>query len=115
MTHAHARAHTQQFAPGQRLLGKGSYGMTKLMREKATGAQYAIKYIQRGEQITDHVRREIVNQRRLRHPFVVSFKEVVVTDTHLGVVMEYVSGKEEGGGRGGERERGMNSFYEGLC
>ena len=88
------------------MLGKGSYGMTKLMREKATGRQYAIKYIQRGEQITDHVRREIVNHRRLCHPFVVNFKEVVVTDTHLGVVMEYVSGKGvggEGGGGGGGR------------
>jgi serine/threonine-protein kinase SRK2 len=33
--------------------------MTKLMREKATGTMYAIKYITRGEQITDHVRREV--------------------------------------------------------
>lgn len=85
---------TSQYAPNQRLLGKGTYGMTKLMREKATGTMYAIKYIARGELITDHVRREIVNHRRLCHPFVVKFKEVLVTDTHLGVVMEYVSGGE---------------------
>eukprot|EP00227_Mantoniella_beaufortii_P010333 CAMPEP_0197592600 /NCGR_PEP_ID=MMETSP1326-20131121/15182_1 /TAXON_ID=1155430 /ORGANISM="Genus nov. species nov., Strain RCC2288" /LENGTH=350 /DNA_ID=CAMNT_0043158317 /DNA_START=96 /DNA_END=1148 /DNA_ORIENTATION=- len=77
-----------------RLLGKGSYGMTKLMREKATGTLFAIKYITRGDKITDHVRREIVNHRSLCHPFVVNFKEVLVTETHLGVVMEYVSGGE---------------------
>ena len=75
--------------------------MTKLMREKATGKLWAIKYITRGEQITDLVRREIVNHQRLRHPFVVRFKEVLVTETHLGVVMDYVGGGGREGGRDG--------------
>ena len=60
------------------------------MRERATGHLWAIKNISRGEQITDHVMREIVNHRNLRHPFVVHFKEVLVTETHLCVVMEYI-------------------------
>jgi len=77
-----------------KFLGKGSYGTTKLMRERATGHLWAIKYISRGEQITDHVMREIVNHRNLRHPFVVHFKEVLVTQTHLCVVMEYIGGGE---------------------
>ena len=47
------------------LLGTGSYGYTKLMREKATGKMYALKYIERGEKITEHVRREITNHRNL--------------------------------------------------
>jgi serine/threonine-protein kinase SRK2 len=80
--------------PSPRVLGTGSYGMTKLMRHKVTSERYAVKLIARGDQITDHVRREIVNHRSLCHPFIVQFKEVFVTDTHLGVAMEYVSGGE---------------------
>ena len=37
-----------------------------------------------------------MNHRRLCHQFIVKFKEVVVTDRHLGVVMEYVSGGRVG-------------------
>lgn len=77
------------------ILGNGSYGFTKLMNHKPTNTLYAVKFISRGaEHITDHVRREIVNHRNLCHPFVVKFKEVLLTETHLGVVMEYVSGGE---------------------
>ena len=86
--------------------------MTKLMREKATGKLWAIKYITRGEQITDLVRREIVNHQRLRHPFVVRFKEVLVTETHLGVVMEYVGG----GGREGRDGMGWDGTgWDGIA
>jgi len=84
----------EDVGPSPLVLGTGSYGMTKLMRHTSTSERYAVKMIERGGEITDHVRREIVNHRSLCHPFIVQFKEVFVTDTHLGVAMEYVSGGE---------------------
>ena len=80
--------HDARYEPvNDALLGTGSYGYTKLMREKATGKMYALKYIERGEKITEHVRREITNHRNLSHPNIVKFKEVLVTPTHLAVAM----------------------------
>ena len=87
--------HDARYEPvNDALLGTGSYGYTKLMREKATGKMYALKYIERGEKITEHVRREITNHRNLSHPNIVKFKEVLVTPTHLAVAMEAIGGGE---------------------
>ncbi|CAM0901471.1 unnamed protein product [Alopecurus aequalis] len=47
-----------------------------------------------GREIDENVFREIVNHRALRHPNIVRFKEVVLTPTHLGIVMEYAAGGE---------------------
>ncbi|WVZ10747.1 hypothetical protein V8G54_015277 [Vigna mungo] len=44
--------------------------------------------------IDENVRREIINHRSLRHPNIVRFKEVILTPTHLAIVMEYASGGE---------------------
>uniref|UniRef100_A0A0A0L2C0 non-specific serine/threonine protein kinase n=1 Tax=Cucumis sativus TaxID=3659 RepID=A0A0A0L2C0_CUCSA len=45
-------------------------------------------------QIDENVEREIINHRSLRHPNIVRFKEVILTPTHLALVMEYASGGE---------------------
>ena len=45
-------------------------------------------------QIDENVAREIINHRSLRHPNIIRFKEVVLTPTHLGIVMEYAAGGE---------------------
>ncbi|RWW86460.1 hypothetical protein BHE74_00004764, partial [Ensete ventricosum] len=52
-------------------------------------------------QINENVAREIINQRSLCHPNIIRFKEVVVvqlqvvlTPTHLAIVMEYAAGGE---------------------
>ncbi|GKB93832.1 serine/threonine-protein kinase SRK2I, partial [Tanacetum coccineum] len=44
--------------------------------------------------IDENVQREIINHRPLRHPNIVRFKEVILTPTHLAIVMEYVAGGE---------------------
>ncbi|KAK8325541.1 hypothetical protein V6Z12_A11G058800 [Gossypium hirsutum] len=45
-------------------------------------------------QIDEHVQREIMNHRSLKHPNIIRFKEVLLTPTHLAIVMEYAAGGE---------------------
>ncbi|XP_047341551.1 serine/threonine-protein kinase SAPK2-like [Impatiens glandulifera] len=75
-------------------LGAGNFGVAKLVRDKWSNELLAIKFIERGSKIDEHVQREIVNHRSLKHPNIVRFKEVLLTPTHLAIVMEYASGGE---------------------
>ncbi|GAA0146051.1 non-receptor serine/threonine protein kinase [Lithospermum erythrorhizon] len=75
-------------------IGSGNFGVARLMRDKQTKELVAVKYIERGDKIDENVRREIINHRSLRHPNIVRFKEVILTPTHLAIVMEYASGGE---------------------
>lgn len=75
-------------------LGSGNFGVARLMRHKETKELVAVKYIPRGQKIDENVAREIINHRSLRHPNIIRFKEVVLTPTHLGIVMEYAAGGE---------------------
>ncbi|KAA0046006.1 hypothetical protein IC582_025261 [Cucumis melo] len=75
-------------------IGSGNFGVARLMRDKHTDELVAVKYIERGDKIDENVQREIINHRSLRHPNIVKFKEVVLTPTHLAIVMEYASGGE---------------------
>uniref|UniRef100_A0ACD6A5D8 Uncharacterized protein n=1 Tax=Avena sativa TaxID=4498 RepID=A0ACD6A5D8_AVESA len=75
-------------------IGSGNFGVARLMRNRADGQLVAVKYIDRGEKIDENVQREIINHRSLRHPNIIRFKEVILTPTHLAIVMEYASGGE---------------------
>ncbi|PKA58361.1 Serine/threonine-protein kinase SAPK6 [Apostasia shenzhenica] len=75
-------------------IGEGNFGVARLMRNKETKELVAVKCIERGEKIDQNVAREIMNHRSLRHPNIIRFKEVVLTRTHLAIVMEYASGGE---------------------
>ncbi|CAN4115324.1 unnamed protein product [Withania somnifera] len=75
-------------------LGSGNFGVARLMRHKETKQLVAMKYIERGRKIDENVAREIINHRSLRHPNIIRFKEVVLTPTHLAIVMEYAAGGE---------------------
>ncbi|XP_015890045.2 serine/threonine-protein kinase SRK2I isoform X2 [Ziziphus jujuba] len=75
-------------------IGSGNFGVARLMRDKHTKELVAVKYIERGDKIDENVQREIINHRSLRHPNIVRFKEVILTPTHLAIVMEYASGGE---------------------
>ncbi|KAG6773513.1 hypothetical protein POTOM_020795 [Populus tomentosa] len=56
-------------------IGSGNFGFAKLAREIKTGELYAVKYIERGQKIDEHVHREIMNHRSLKHPDIIRFKE----------------------------------------
>ncbi|XP_010937485.1 serine/threonine-protein kinase SAPK2-like [Elaeis guineensis] len=73
-------------------IGSGNFGMTKLVRDLATKQLFAVKFIERGEKINENVQREIINHRVLKHTNIVRFKEVLLTPTHLAIVMEYAAG-----------------------
>ncbi|TXG53760.1 hypothetical protein EZV62_019016 [Acer yangbiense] len=75
-------------------IGSGNFGVARLMRNKNTRELVAMKYIERGHKIDENVAREIINHRSLRHPNIIRFKEVVLTPTHLAIVMEYAAGGE---------------------
>ncbi|XP_020517638.1 serine/threonine-protein kinase SAPK2 isoform X3 [Amborella trichopoda] len=75
-------------------IGSGNFGVARLVRDKKTDELFAVKYIDRGHKIDENVRREIMNHRSLRHPNIVRFKEVLLTPTHLAIVMEYAAGGE---------------------
>ncbi|XP_058186679.1 serine/threonine-protein kinase SRK2I-like [Rhododendron vialii] len=75
-------------------IGSGNFGVARLMRDKLTKELVAVKYIERGDKIDENVQREIINHRSLRHPNIVRFKEVILTQTHLAIVMEYAAGGE---------------------
>ncbi|XP_031385967.1 serine/threonine-protein kinase SAPK3-like isoform X1 [Punica granatum] len=75
-------------------LGSGNFGVARLVRDKKTKELVAVKYIERGKKIDEHVQREIINHRSLRHPNIIRFKEVLLTPTHLAIVMEYAAGGE---------------------
>ncbi|KAF5458200.1 hypothetical protein F2P56_022251 [Juglans regia] len=58
-------------------IGSGNFGVAKLVRDKWSTVDqlYAVKYIERGQKIDEHVQREIVNHRSLKHPNIIRFKE----------------------------------------
>ncbi|PKA59191.1 Serine/threonine-protein kinase SAPK3 [Apostasia shenzhenica] len=75
-------------------LGAGNFGVARLVRDRRTKELVAVKYIERGKKIDENVQREIINHRSLRHPNIVRFREVLLTPTHLAIVMEYAAGGE---------------------
>ncbi|XP_030466263.1 serine/threonine-protein kinase SAPK3-like isoform X1 [Syzygium oleosum] len=75
-------------------LGSGNFGVARLVKDRKTKELLAVKYIERGNKIDEKVLREIINHRSLRHPNIVRFKEVLLTPTHLAIVMEYAAGGE---------------------
>ncbi|XP_071701796.1 serine/threonine-protein kinase SAPK1-like isoform X2 [Rutidosis leptorrhynchoides] len=75
-------------------IGSGNFGVAKLVRDKGTNELFAVKFIERGLKIDEHVEREILNHRSLKHPNIIRFKEVLLTPTHLAIVMEYAAGGE---------------------
>ncbi|PON90898.1 Serine/threonine protein kinase [Trema orientale] len=42
-------------------IGSGNFGVAKLVRDKWSGELYAVKFIERGQKIDEHVQREIMN------------------------------------------------------
>lgn len=76
-----------------RELNRGAYGLVVLAEDRHTREKFALKFIERGPRsVSRYVHREIVNHMKLRHPHVISLREVFLTQQHLVLVMEYAPG-----------------------
>jgi protein-serine/threonine kinase len=80
-------------------LGEGEFGKVKLGWKKDGSAQVAIKLIRRENLSTNpsrlpKIHREIAILRELSHPNIVRLHEMVQTERHIGIILEYASGGE---------------------
>ncbi|KAL9116183.1 MAG: hypothetical protein Q9227_000554 [Pyrenula ochraceoflavens] len=80
-------------------LGEGEFGKVKLGWKKDGSVQVAIKLIRRESVQSNPSRlpkiyREIAILRELSHPNIVRLHEMVETDRHIGIILEYASGGE---------------------
>ena len=80
-------------------LGEGEFGKVKLGWKKDGSMQVAIKMIRRETVATNPSRlpkiyREISILKDLAHPNIVRLHEVVETERHIGIILEYASGGE---------------------
>ncbi|KIW55206.1 hypothetical protein PV05_07508 [Exophiala xenobiotica] len=80
-------------------LGEGEFGKVKLGWKKDGSSQVAIKLIRR-ESVANNpsrlpkIYREITILRELAHPNIVRLHEMVETERHIGIILEYASGGE---------------------
>lgn len=79
------------------LLGQGTFGIVVKAMDLRTdpSLEVAIKLLPRGDIVKSYktyVKREIENQSRLRHPLIITIKEVFLTPGHLAIAMEYAQG-----------------------
>ncbi|KAJ1700681.1 hypothetical protein LUZ63_000460 [Rhynchospora breviuscula] len=72
-------------------LGAGNFEGSRKMRNRDTEELVSVKLIPRGHKIDDYLEWRILNHWSLTHPNVIRFKEVVLTPTHLAIVMEHAS------------------------
>ena len=80
-------------------LGEGEFGKVKLGWKKDGSVQVAIKLLKRENINTNPSRlpkiyREITILRGLAHPNIVRLHEMIETDRHIGIILEYASGGE---------------------
>lgn len=78
-------------------LGQGTFGIVVKALDLRTEPplEVAIKLLPRGDIVKSYktyVKREIENQSRLRHPLIITIKEVFLTPGHLAIAMEYAQG-----------------------
>ncbi|KIW08998.1 uncharacterized protein PV09_00896 [Verruconis gallopava] len=80
-------------------LGEGEFGKVKMGWKRDGGVQVAIKLIRRDSLGSNPSRlpkiyREIAILRELQHPNIVRLHEMVETERHIGIILEYASGGE---------------------
>ena len=74
-------------------VGRGSFGRVVHAVDRQTGESVAIKFLPRGDALDiERVKREVLNHRSLFHFHVIRFHKLILTPSHLGIVMEFAEG-----------------------
>jgi MAP/microtubule affinity-regulating kinase len=68
-------------------LGRGSFGKVKLASHRLTGAQVAVKVLDKGEK-NPHTDSEVSVMKALEHPNIVRLYQVIETAEHVYLIME---------------------------
>lgn len=106
-----------------KVVGEGAYASVRVAIHRLTNKKVAIKVYEKSKikevQRKKAVRREIKIMQILKHPNIVHIIDVVETNNHLNISMEYLSGMSLGGylkshpnGRIGERD--CKLIFKGL-
>ena len=81
-----------------REIGSGAFGTVNIGEDRTTGEKVAVKCISKSRiqrsNMGSQVKRESTTMKKLHHPNVVSIKEVLMSNTHLYLVLEYAGGGE---------------------
>jgi serine/threonine protein kinase len=79
-------------------LGQGTFGKVKLGIHILTNEKVAIKILEKDKMVDQddiaRVSREITILKQIRHPHIVQLLDLIETDSHLYLIMEYASGGE---------------------
>ncbi|CAM9204513.1 unnamed protein product [Pylaiella littoralis] len=79
-------------------IGSGSFGTVNIAEHRGTGEKVAVKCISKSRiqrsNMGAQVKKEITTMKKLDHPNIVHIHEVLMSDSHLYLVMEFVGGGE---------------------
>ena len=76
-----------------KLIGEGSYGRVKMVKEKATGHKYAMKIIPKSNLLSftsiQNVKREIKIQSKLNHPHIIKLVYYFEDEDSVYMILEF--------------------------
>eukprot|EP01025_Chloroclados_australasicus_P045338 TRINITY_DN4959_c0_g1_i1.p1 TRINITY_DN4959_c0_g1~~TRINITY_DN4959_c0_g1_i1.p1 ORF type:complete len:397 (-),score=39.02 TRINITY_DN4959_c0_g1_i1:296-1438(-) len=75
-----------------KLVNSGSFGAVIQAFDSERNKNVAIKFIERGDKVTKNVEREVLNHSVLRHPHIILYHEVFLTEHYVAIVMEFAEG-----------------------
>ncbi|CAM9132579.1 unnamed protein product, partial [Hapterophycus canaliculatus] len=79
-------------------IGSGAFGTVNIAEDRTTGEKVAVKCISKSRiqrsNMGPQVKKEITTMKKLNHPNIVRIKEVLMSNSHLYLVLEYAGGGE---------------------
>lgn len=79
-------------------IGSGAFGAVNIAEHRTSGEKVAVKCISKSRiqrsNMGSQVKKEIMTMKKLDHPNIVQIKEVLMSNSHLYLVLEYVGGGE---------------------
>ncbi|CAE7497600.1 PRKG1 [Symbiodinium sp. CCMP2456] len=81
-----------------RVIGRGGFGVVKMVRAKKTGVRYALKCVRKRDVVEKNVQDALVSElsilKEVDHPFIIKFVRSFRNESRVYFLMELVSGGE---------------------